>query len=418
MTLAAHGPDLATSQARATHPIVYLILVLPFGAASGFLSTAIAWELSQSGLSVEQVAGLIAFSFLPHTWKFLWAPLVDTTFTRKGWYRAMAVVSGVGFFATAAIPATAQALPLMYLVVGIANVAITLLVMAIEGLMAVDVPQQQRGRVAGWFQSGNMIGGGLGAGGGLWMTQVLPAPWMAGAVIGLGTLLCTLALRRLPEETRVDHALHARPVDAVRGVARDLWQLLRSRSGWLAALICLMPLGTGAAMGIAAAIAGDWHASANTVALVNGALGGVVAAIGCWLAGPLCDRMDRKKAYLLFGLTQSACALAMGLAPRTETMFIVFSLLYSFTGGLAYTGYTAVVLEVIEGGAASTKFTMLSSLANMPIAYMIMIDGWAHGRFGAGGMLYTEAALSTLGAVVFAVVAAVAVSRRRGLAAA
>lgn len=418
MTLIAHGPDLATSQARAVHPFVYLILVLPFGALSGFLTTAVAYELSQAGLSVEQVAGLIAFSFLPHTWKFLWAPVADATFTRKGWYRSMAVVSGLGFFATAAIPATEAALPWMYLVVGVSNIAITLLVMSIESLMAHDSPPEQRGRVAGWFQAGNMIGGGIGGGLGLWLTQVLPDAWMAGAALAVGTVLCSFALKPLREPPPMASAT-GRPLRDMLEALRDLWQVLRTRAGWLAALICLMPLGTGAAMGLAAAVAGDWHASAATVATVTGVLSGLVAALGCWVAGPLCDRMDRKTAYLLFGLTQSACALAMALAPRTETMFIVFSLIYSFTGGLAYTAYTAVVLEVIEGGAAATKYTMLSSLANTPIAYMIMIDGWAHGRWGAGGMLYTEAALSTLGAVVFALVAAVAAGKnRRRLAAA
>jgi hypothetical protein len=41
----------------------------------------------------------------------------------------------------------------------------------------------------------------------------------------------------------------------------------------------------------------------------------------------------------------------------------------------------------------------------MPIAYMIVIDGWAHTRFGADGMLYTEAVIGLLAIGVFYAVA-------------
>ncbi|HET7033079.1 MAG TPA: MFS transporter, partial [Casimicrobiaceae bacterium] len=72
--------------ATRTSPVVFLVLILPFGVMSGYLSVAVAWELSHAGLSVEEVAALVAASFVPHTWKFLWAPAADTTLRRKSWY--------------------------------------------------------------------------------------------------------------------------------------------------------------------------------------------------------------------------------------------------------------------------------------------------------------------------------------------
>ena len=50
---------------------------------------------------------------------------------------------------------------------------------------------------------------------------------------------------------------------------------------------------------------------------------------------------------------------------------------------------------------------MFASLSNVPIAYMIVVDGWAHARFGADGMLYVEAlfgiaAIGIFLAIVFA----------------
>ena len=82
-----------------------MFLILPFGVMSGYLTVAVAYLLTQAGVSVEQVAGLIAISFIPHTWKFLWAPIADTTLARKTWYVIAGVLSAVGICATGAVPA-------------------------------------------------------------------------------------------------------------------------------------------------------------------------------------------------------------------------------------------------------------------------------------------------------------------------
>ena len=74
---------MPTSAARHAHPIVFLFLILPFGTISGYLTVAVAYRLSRAGLGVDQIAGLVAVAFIPQTWKFLWAPVVDTTLGRK-----------------------------------------------------------------------------------------------------------------------------------------------------------------------------------------------------------------------------------------------------------------------------------------------------------------------------------------------
>jgi hypothetical protein len=41
----------------------------------------------------------------------------------------------------------------------------------------------------------------------------------------------------------------------------------------------------------------------------------------------------------------------------------------------------------------------------MPIAYMTVVDGWAHARWGAAGLLNIEAAFGVVGIIVFIAVA-------------
>ena len=399
---------------RPAHPVVFMVLITPFGVMAGYLTVAIVYLLSQAGLSVEQVAELVATSFIPQTWKFLWAPVADTTLSRKKWYVIASVISAAGIFATGALPATPQSLPLLYVVVLMSNFTVTFLAMATESLMAYDTPEDRKGRASGWFQAGNLGGGGLGGGAGLWMAQNLPTPWMAGAVLALVCLACCAALLFVREPPPMPRGSHYRRDLAL--VAGDLWSVAKSRTGALALLICFLPIGTGAASGLWSAVADDWHASADTVALVTGVASGLVSAAGCFIGGWLCDRMDRKGAYALFGVLLALCATAMAVAPRTEAMYIVFTTVYALISGLTYAGFSALVLEAIGQGAAATKYNLFASLSNMPIAYMIVVDGWAHTRWGSGGMLHAEAAIGILALGVFVAGAAATRTRRRAAA--
>lgn len=384
---------------RAAHPIVFLFLILPFGIMSGYLTVTVAYLLSHAGVSTEKVAALIAISFIPHTWKFLWAPIADTTLTRKTWYLLACAASAAGIFATGALPARESSIPILTAIVLASNLAVTFLGMAVESLMAYSTAEEEKGRAGGWFQAGNLGGGGLGGGAGLWIAGHLPGAWLPGAVLAAACLLCGLGLLFVSEP---EPAHRSGGVWRNMGaVVTDLWHVARSRRGYLGLLICFLPIGTGAAANLWSSIAGDWHATADTVAMVNGAMSGLVAAAGCIAGGYACDRMDRKFAYGLYGVLMALCAVFMALAPRTPTTYVWFVMIYAFISGLTYAGFSAVVLEAIGHGAAATKYSLFASLSNMPIAYMTVVEGWAHTRRGAGAMLYTEAAIGLAGLLMF-----------------
>jgi hypothetical protein len=185
-------------------------------------------------------------------------------------------------------------------------------------------------------------------------------------------------------------------------VLKELWSLVTSRRGFLALLVVFLPLTTGAASNLWAAVADGWHASADTVALVNGTLKGVASVFGCLVGGFLCDRMDRKTAYLAYGAAQALCVVVMALAPHTVGMFAAFTLLYAVLNGMGYAAFSAVALETIGARAAATQYNAYASLSNMPILYMGLAEGWAYTRFGSSAMLYLEAAVAAVAIMVFA----------------
>ncbi|MGA2243492.1 MAG: MFS transporter [Verrucomicrobiota bacterium] len=390
-----------STTSRHLHPWVFMVLIIPFGVVAGYVSVTLAYQLKQAGASVAQVAGLVALGMLPQTWKFFWAPVVDTTLTQKRWYLLSGALCAVGIAAMGWFPATKAGLASLSAIVFLTNLATTTLGMATESLLAYSTPDELKGHASGWFQAGNLGGLGVGGGVGLFLVERLPAPWMASCMVGLLCLLCCTALLAVPTPERMlkDGGIPAK----ITASLKDLWQLARNRASVLAFILCFLPVGTGAV--VFPSIAGEWGASANTVTLVTGVLGGVISATGCVLGGWICDRMDRKRAYVLFGIFQAGSGVAMALLPHQQVMFILWVSVYTFTSGLAYAAFSAFVLEIIGQGAAATKYNALASLSNVPIYYMTNVDGWAHDRWNSNGMFFTESGLALASAVFFIILA-------------
>jgi MFS family permease len=284
------------------------------------------------------------------------------------------------------------------------SVAGTITTMAVARFMAFDTPDELKGQAGGWSQAGNLGGVGLGGGAGLWLAVHTGHPWIAGAVLGAACMVSALPLIWMPEPGRVASGQRLR--NTLIETGRDVLVLVKTRIGLLACFIMLLPIGSGGLTQLWGAIAKDWGAGADMVALVGGLLSGLVSIPGCIAGGYLADRMDRKRAYSLLGIGLAAVAMAMAFGPRTPMAFLVFACIYNLGVGFCYGAYSAVTLEAIGQGAAATKFNLISSISNVPVLVVTLVDGWAETRFGATGMLYAEAVMGVGGVALYAAVAA------------
>jgi MFS family permease len=240
---------------RIVHPSVWMVLFFPFGATSGFVSVTIGYLAKQQGIGDAAIAGLVAMSVLPHTFKFFWAPLPDTTFTRRRWYFASNVLSSLTLIGLALVPIRSDTLQLLRVLIFVNSLAVTFLGMAVEGLLAHTVSDTQRGTASGWLQAGNLGGAGLGGGLALFLAQRLGAQ-TAFIIVAVGLMACSLTLRFVPEPARISRPNGTRCSRAIRTMSagccpsgtrrgRLVWSSSASRSAapgsWPPAAGCPAP---------------------------------------------------------------------------------------------------------------------------------------------------------------------------------
>ena len=104
-----------------------MILIIPFGVASGYVTVALEYQFKEAGVSVVQLASLAALTVLPHTWKFFWAPVVDATLDPKRWYLIAGFLTAIGIGALGFFPPTKAGLAVLSIVVFTTSLATTVL---------------------------------------------------------------------------------------------------------------------------------------------------------------------------------------------------------------------------------------------------------------------------------------------------
>ena len=420
---------------RPPHPFLYFLLFLPFGATSGFIMYTIGSLAKDAGMSYEVIAGMTATNTLPHTWKFLWAPLVDTVWTGRGWYISTNLISSAAIISLGFIPITDGNVWLITVIIFMNGLSTTFIGMCTEALMAKLTPPEQRGAAGGWSQAGN-LGGATVGGLGLMMSDASSAShkWIAFVVVGGLLLACSLVLTFVKEPPPPQ----PRPkfFDSLRLLGRDIRDLLTdpvregkvkpkwmlglppvlfytlSGAGILSISLSLMPIGSGGAQNIFAAMGEEWGASKDWIALLNGLISGGGAIVGSVAGGYLANKIDKRKAYALSGVILAVLTFGMAASPQNVYFYTAGVIAYGFALGMCYSTFTAFVLDIIGHTGGATKYNLFASLANMPIYTMALVDGYVATKHGTNSMLWIDGLSGIVGAVVLMAIVAVLRVRR------
>ena len=388
--MANDRPKSEVPKRETTRPFTFFFLVLPYGISSGFVSITLPFVLIRAGFSVALAASIVAIGVSSNLWRFLWGPVADLTLTARRWYLLGLGTSAATLLMVALLPLHQNAVAVLMTIVFISQVAGTLIVLPVGGLMAHTVAEGAKGRAAGWYQAGNLGGNGVGGGVGVWLASHF-SNQLAGGVLAVAMLASAAAVYFTSDVRIVSHETLG---ERMRILWRDILSMVRAAVPLFSIVLVCSPIGAGAMNNLWSAVAPDWRASADRVALVSGVLNGVISAIGCVIGGWVADRIGRWWSYFGSGVLIALVAIIMAVAPRMPNAFTTGVVAYALTCGMAYTAFSAVVLLAIGRGAASTKYATLSSLGNLPVVYMTASDGWVHDRYGTGWMLCYEALIA------------------------
>ena len=170
-----------------TRPVTFFFLVLPYGISSGFVSITLPFILTRAGFSVAIAASIVAIGVSANLWRFLWGPVADLTLTARRWYLLGLVTSAPTLLILSLLPLHPGVVGVLMAVVFISQVAATLIVLPVGGLMAHTVADDAKGRAAGWYQAGNLGGSGIGGGAGVWLASH-PSKEAAGRALAVAML--------------------------------------------------------------------------------------------------------------------------------------------------------------------------------------------------------------------------------------
>jgi PAT family beta-lactamase induction signal transducer AmpG len=379
-------------------PWLYSLLIAPSAVvANGVIQGGVlAYLMSRQGMSSGVQSHLIGLLALPTSLYFLWSPITDFLMRRRTWLLAGALSSAV--LMAAAFRETNLASTTAVVLMFLSACCSQLVVSSCGGMMGA-MRRERPKRVAGsFYQGGSMAFGALAVSLLIWLSSRVSRDRLAlvaAALIGLPALFALAA----PKQDEIAEAHYGETM-------RRIWSEFKATFlRWEAvpyALCLTFPMATGAAVGLLTGVANVYGVNGDHVAWMNGLGGAVLMAAGSLAATMIPARIRASVAYLTLGAINAGTLCVLWLGPLRPATYYLGVTLYLFTVGTCYALFTAVVLEFMgySGKSGSGRYSIINSLGNVPVLYMLQVDGWGADRWGARGLSGIEAVVGGAGAVV------------------
>jgi len=368
-------------------PWAFGILILPVAVYVGFTVTPLTFLLRKSGVSVYDIGTITSLLQIPNILVFLWAPLVDVRLRRRSWLVLSALATSVCMWITLPLVGSSN-LNLMTAFLLAGGVTVSLVLASSGGLMVTTLATDKQPKAASWNQAGYLAGGALGGALVLWMATRLPVI-VTGLVLGVLIFAPSLLAFTLPEKFPDRSNWFKGRWSAIK---REVGGVFKSPLRKWSALLLMAPACTGAAQGLLPAIARDYGIGDSGVIWINGLGGGAALAAGSLLGALVPGEWDNRIVYAAAGLLNAFAAVVL-VAANGATGYFIGTIFYLVTQGLCWGRFTALIVEIVgpDTKDASTLYSALSAAGSIPLAYMTYLDGFGYSRFGARGLLWTDA---------------------------
>jgi PAT family beta-lactamase induction signal transducer AmpG len=389
-------------------PWLFNLLIAPMAVMSiGLVGGALSYLLRREGVDPAHGASIVALVSLPHAIYFLWGPITDFWLRRRTWLMLAAAAAAAAQLVAFHQPHLASSRAVGFMFLGLCFGG--LVVAACGGMMGTLRSEKSRRLAASFYQSGSLAFGGLAVFLLVSLADLLrlgSLGWIVAAMIALPSLF---ALAAPSQSVLGEHS--------AREATSRFWQEFRSTFlRWEAipyTLLITFPMCSGAMIGLLPGLAADYGVSGRQVAWMNGVAGALLMAAGAMSASLIPIRIRAPIAFLLAGFVNAAALTVLALGALRPSVYFTSTVLYLFTIGACYALFTGVALEFLGGSgkSGSSRYAIINSLGNLPVAYMAYLDGRSYAHWGPRAMPGADAVLSAVGATLL--LAHFVVSRRR-----
>ena len=376
-------------------PWIFGLLVAPNAVlANGVIQGGVlAYLMSQRGISGLRASQIISLLTLPTTIYFLWSPITDFLIRRRTWLLIGALAGGS--LIAAGFEEARLDSPMAIVLMFVGACFGQLVVSSCGGIMGALKSERSR-RLAGSFYQGGSLAFGAASVFVLVMVSQRSTHGLiavvAGALIALPGLL---ALAAPKQEVIVEDGL-GKTMQRIWSEFKDTFLCWRAVPY---TLTMLFPIASGSAIGLLPGVAKSYGVNGDHVAWMNGLGGAMLMAGGSLTASLISVRIRASVAYLTVALVNAATLGVLWLGPLLPSTYYLGITLYLFTIGAAYAMFTAVVLEFLgdSGKSGSGRYSIINSLGNVPVVYMLALDGWGGDKWGARGVSGVECVVGGVG---------------------
>jgi MFS transporter, PAT family, beta-lactamase induction signal transducer AmpG len=359
-----------------------------FGLYGGIAFFAIPQLLATRHVSETTIAGITAMALSPNFWAVVFGPMLDVRFSRRWYATAFAALAGLLVF-IAIINLNHLVVLEVALVAG--SAAAILSTTALGGWLTTVCPKSYENKLSAWYNLAYICSSGFTMVVGGELVRHLPLGLAAGVLGALVFLPATIFL--LIPAPGPDRRLAG---ESFAQFSREIFALLRRREVLITLLLFITPCGSFALTNLLGGVGNDFSASPRTVSLAGGAGAIVPGILGCVLFPFLAKRMPLRFLYLANGILGGLFTLSLLVLPRAPWSFTLALLGEFLFQAISYTGTVALSFETIgqNNPLAATTFTFLIAATNVPVAYMLYLDGRAYSLGGVRGSFAADAIVS------------------------
>lgn len=357
------------------------------GFSTGLVFFVLPQLLAADHVPEGRIATLTAIAFSTNFWCVLFAPILDVRFSRR-WY-ATAFAASAGLSITMAVLTLRHPL-LLEIAMVLNTLSVTLSSSALGGWLSGVVAAEDKNLLSKWMNIALVSGAGIASVAGGELFRALPGG-LAALILGVMVFLPAVIFLLIPAPGP-DRRLAS---ESFVQFNREVLSLFRRRPVVVVLLLFLVPCSTFALPNLLGGLGADFHASERLISLSGGIGGFFPGLLGCTLFPLIARRIPLRFLYLANGILGSLFTLSLVVLPHVPLTYGIALFGEFLFQSVAFSIQIGIVFEAIgpNNPLAATTFSFLTAATNVPVTYVMLVDGHAYTAGGVKGILVVDAAI-------------------------